>query len=194
MVSWQEDLPLLEPDPYTLVERAELKSRVWQAIQSLPKRERQVILLFHINAYSRAEIAAFLEVSETTVKRHLASARQRLKEGMLQMVQDDLQDQRPSRNGQFVSRVSAFTQQFSSLIDGGQSIVRSLLALAQQQEDPRFQEALAQVRLDVEQGATLSAAMARYPEFFNEPYIQAVEKGEGSDLRAALKHLAHGTD
>jgi len=71
---------------------------------------------------------------------------------------------------------------------------RSLLLLAQQQEDLRFQEVLTQVRLDVEQGSTLSAAMARYPELFNAPFIQAVEKGEGSDLRAALHHLAHPAD
>jgi RNA polymerase sigma factor (sigma-70 family) len=66
-------------DPFLLAERSELHDRVFAAIQTLPEQERIATTLFYINEFSRKEIAAFLEVLITTVKKRLYTARQQLR-------------------------------------------------------------------------------------------------------------------
>src|SRR6266576_1799659 len=56
--------------------------------------------------------------------------------------------------------LSIFTRQFSVMIDAGLPLVQCLEILAQQQDNKYFQQILLQVRQDVEEGSTLSAAMA----------------------------------
>src|ERR671916_3248073 len=59
--------------------------------------------------------------------------------------------------------LSIFTRQFSVMIDAGLPLVQCLDILSQQQENKYFARVLVQVRQDVEEGSTLSAAMARHP-------------------------------
>jgi RNA polymerase sigma factor (sigma-70 family) len=75
--------PLLHdtaPGPAALAQRNAVEEHVWTAIQSLGERERTVTVLFYISEYSRQEIGWYLGISETTVKRSLATARRHLKE------------------------------------------------------------------------------------------------------------------
>ena len=65
-----------------------------------------------MGGYSQEEISGFLEVPVTTVKKRLQTARQRLKERMLVMVQDDFQQQAPSRNTQFADEIAAALREF----------------------------------------------------------------------------------
>ncbi len=83
----------------------ETQITIQQVIAALPERERQVTLLFYIRDHSQQEIADYLEVPVTTVKSRLHTARSYLRERMIQMVQDNLQPQRPSKNEQFVQEV-----------------------------------------------------------------------------------------
>src|ERR687890_1352640 len=66
--------------------------------------------------------------------------------------------------------LSVFTRQFSVMIDAGLPLVQCLEILAQQQENKYFQQVLLQVRQDVEEGATLAAAMSRHPRVFDQLY------------------------
>ena len=59
--------------------------------------------------------------------------------------------------------LAIFTRQFSVMIDAGLPLVQCLDILSQQQQNKYFQQVLAQVRQDVEEGSTLAAAMARTP-------------------------------
>ena len=63
--------------------------------------------LYYIAEYSQSEVAAFLGVPVTTVKKRLFAARRRLKERMLTMVEDTLHQQRPSREDRFALTVQA---------------------------------------------------------------------------------------
>lgn len=80
------EIPALEPDPHMIIEDAELKAKVMEAIQALPEKEQEVTKLFYINGYSQKEIAHLLELPLTTVKKRLQYARRNLKGIMASMV------------------------------------------------------------------------------------------------------------
>jgi type IV pilus assembly protein PilC len=87
--------------------------------------------------------------------------------------------------------LSIFTRQFSVMIDAGLPLVQCLEILAQQQENKYFQQILLQVRQDVEEGSTLSAAMARHPRVFDQLFSNMVEAGEtGGILDLILQRLS----
>src|SRR5512132_979899 len=87
--------------------------------------------------------------------------------------------------------LAIFTRQFSVMIDAGLPLVQCLEILAQQQENKSFQMVLLQVRQDVEEGSTLSAAMARHPRVFDQLYSNMVEAGEtGGILDLILQRLS----
>jgi type IV pilus assembly protein PilC len=87
--------------------------------------------------------------------------------------------------------LSIFTRQFSVMIDAGLPLVQCLEILAQQQDNKYFQQILMQVRQDVEEGSTLSAAMARHPRVFDQLYANMVEAGEtGGILDLILQRLS----
>jgi hypothetical protein len=54
-------------------------------------------MLFYGTGYTLKEIAAFLEVPVTTIKKRLYDARQQLKDELVDVMRDVLQEQRPSR-------------------------------------------------------------------------------------------------
>ena len=59
-------------------EREDL-SFVWQAVKSLPPKQREVIHLFYQEGYSTAEIAGILSRNESTVRSDLKRGREALK-------------------------------------------------------------------------------------------------------------------
>lgn len=99
------DVPVDSHNPPEIAETNELRERVQRAISVLPERERLVIVLFYGTGYTLKEIAAFLEIPVTTVKKRLYDARQRLKDGLIDVMRDVLQEQRPSITGTFPAKV-----------------------------------------------------------------------------------------
>jgi RNA polymerase sigma factor (sigma-70 family) len=178
-----------EPLAHTI--RAEHATAVREAIAALPENERMVTLLFYINDYSRAEVGAFLGISPVMVKKRLASARTRLHERLLTLMQDDLHELRPSHDTIFAERVLAFTKLFSGLVDSGLSLTASLEKLAEQENDTELRDAILQIRADLLAGSRLSHAMEKYPRYFPEPYLAVIREGEYSgELEVALERLA----
>lgn len=74
--------------------------------------------------------------------------------------------------------LAIFTKQFSVMIDAGLPLVQCIDILGEQQENEFFKESLTQVRQDVEEGATLAAAMAKHPKVFDQLYVNMVDAGE----------------
>lgn len=74
--------------------------------------------------------------------------------------------------------LAVFTKQFSVMIDAGLPLVQCIDILGEQQENEFFKQSLVQVRQDVEEGATLAAAMAKHPKVFDQLYVNMVEAGE----------------
>jgi RNA polymerase sigma factor (sigma-70 family) len=110
------ELPTGGAGPEALYEHKEQRLAVWRAIRELPEHERMVTTLFYINDYSQNEIAAFLEIPLTTIKKRLFCARRKLRERMLAMVREALQEKRPSRNEQFAETVTLFNEALDSFI------------------------------------------------------------------------------
>ena len=50
----------------------------WAAVRSLPRRQAQVVALFYLEDRAVADVAAILDMTQGTVKRHLYDARQAL--------------------------------------------------------------------------------------------------------------------
>lgn len=87
--------------------------------------------------------------------------------------------------------LAIFTRQFSVMIDAGLPLVQCLEILGAQQQDKGFQRIIDAVRGDVEQGATLQAAMAKHPKAFNDLYVNMVGAGEaGGILDVILQRLS----
>jgi RNA polymerase sigma factor (sigma-70 family) len=61
------------------VERAELRSRLEEALMSLSPVQREVVLLHDLEGWKHDEIAARLELSSMMSRRHLSDARKRLR-------------------------------------------------------------------------------------------------------------------
>jgi RNA polymerase sigma factor (sigma-70 family) len=99
------DMVSQQPGPEEAMEKQEMQANVFKLIQTLPENEREVVALFYIGQYSQKEIGAFLDVPVSTVKMRLYTARTRLKERIITMVQDYLQANRPSNSDQFTQDV-----------------------------------------------------------------------------------------
>jgi RNA polymerase sigma factor (sigma-70 family) len=81
--------------PLEEIEDRETNQAVIDSIRALPRHERAAVTLFYINGYSMNEVGEFLDVPAATVKSRLHSARQKLKERMVAMVQDTLRQHAP---------------------------------------------------------------------------------------------------
>jgi type IV pilus assembly protein PilC len=87
--------------------------------------------------------------------------------------------------------LAVFTRQFSVMIDAGLPLVQCLDILAEQQHNAFFKDVLRQVRQNVEEGATLYAALEKHPKVFDALYTHMVEAGEtGGVLDLILQRLA----
>ena len=87
--------------------------------------------------------------------------------------------------------MAVFSRQFATMINAGLPILRALAILADQTETTELKKILTEVRLDVEQGSSLSAAMQKHPGAFNNLYIAMIRSGEtGGVLDMVLLRLA----
>ena len=88
--------------------------------------------------------------------------------------------------------ISIFTRQFSVMIDAGLPLVQCLEILGQQQDHKSFQKVILQIRQDVESGSSLSEAMRKHPQAFDDLYVNMVAAGEaGGILDTILQRLAN---
>ncbi len=76
------------PAPDDALHRKELRQRVLGAIQALPDNQRATTQLFYVDGYSQKEVAEFMKVPVTTVKKRLHEARKRMRASMLYTEED----------------------------------------------------------------------------------------------------------
>ncbi len=87
--------------------------------------------------------------------------------------------------------LAIFSRQFSTMVNSGLSLVRTMSILEQQTTNKRLREIIAAVRTDVEAGRPLSDAMARHPKAFSSLYVNMVKAGEtGGVLDEVLDRVA----
>jgi type IV pilus assembly protein PilC len=87
--------------------------------------------------------------------------------------------------------VSIFAQMFAVMMGSGVPLVRCLSILQGQTENMTFQKVIQQLKVDVEGGSTLSAALGKHPRIFDTLFVNLVKAGEaGGILDGILQRLA----
>jgi type II secretory pathway component PulF len=74
--------------------------------------------------------------------------------------------------------VIMFTRQLVTLYKAGLPFLSSIDAISKQTSNPALKRVLADIRKNVEGGATLSSSLARHPKVFPEVYVATVLAGE----------------
>jgi len=83
------------------------------------------------------------------------------------------------------------TRQLATMVSSGMSLLRSLYVIEEQTESDLLGEKWADVRTDVEAGISLSDALKKHPDVFNQLYTAMVEAGEtGGILDSTLQRVA----
>lgn len=84
-----------------------------------------------------------------------------------------------------------FSRQLATLVNAGLPLAQSLQTVSEQTRNKYFKSIVARIITDVESGASLSGAMATYPDVFDEIYVNLIAAGESSGtLDKALERLA----
>ena len=83
------------------------------------------------------------------------------------------------------------TRQLSTMVNSGMSLLRALYVIEEQTENDKLRDIFIEVRKDIEAGVSLSNALQRHPEVFNELYVAMVQAGEtGGILDMTLQRVA----
>lgn len=116
------------------------------------------------------------------------------------LVQEDKHGRKDGGNFGFFSTKSkkvklgelvVFTRQLSTMISAGVPLAKSLAALQADAANPYMKVVLGGITKEVESGAPLGDAFAKYPDVFSEVYVNMVRAGEeGGILDEILKRLA----
>src|ERR671935_1020925 len=111
----------------------------------------------------------------------------------------DIVEQKPASAGDLLARfkrvkateLTVATRQLSTMISSGMSLLRALYVLEDQAENDKLKEAFTGIRKDVEAGISLSEALSRHPDIFNELFVAMVHAGEtGGILEETLHRVA----
>jgi type IV pilus assembly protein PilC len=97
----------------------------------------------------------------------------------------------PGSNKVKTKDLVVFTRQFSTMVNAGVPILRSLTLLKDQSASLPLKKALESVVADIQGGANLSDALAKHPNAFQPIYVNMVRAGEaGGILDKVLNRLA----
>src|SRR5688572_6555211 len=111
----------------------------------------------------------------------------------------DIEEQTPASAGDILARFRRVkaddlviaTRQLSTMVNSGMSLLRALYIIEEQTENDKLRDVFIEVRKDVEAGVSLSGALQKHPEAFNELYVAMVEAGEtGGILDQTLVRVA----
>ncbi len=84
-----------------------------------------------------------------------------------------------------------FVRQLSTMISAGVPLARGLSTLQDSPQSPYFREVLTKITKDVESGTQLGDAFGKFPDVFDEVFVNMVKAGEeGGILDEILKRLA----
>lgn len=87
--------------------------------------------------------------------------------------------------------VVIFTRQFATMIDSGLPLVQALQILGNGHDNKAFKKVLVGTKETIESGDSLAAGLKKYPDAFDDLYINMVAAGEaGGILDVILERLA----
>ena len=87
--------------------------------------------------------------------------------------------------------IVVFTRQLSTMISAGVPLTKAMATLEDQTESAYFKKVINDLSKDIEGGMTIGDSMAKFPNVFDEVYVNMVKAGEsGGILDEILKRLA----
>ncbi|GAA4853446.1 type II secretion system F family protein [Luteimonas vadosa] len=87
--------------------------------------------------------------------------------------------------------IAVFSRQLATMIKSGVPIVQALEIIGNGNKNPRMQEMVNGLRLDIEGGSSIYEAMSKYPVQFDELYRNLVKAGESAGvLETVLETIA----
>jgi general secretion pathway protein F len=143
------------------------------------------------------ESRGLLEGDTAKHVRQILRERQLLPVKVTEVTQRDSSKQKSFsiRRGLSASELALLTRQLATLSQSGLPLEEALLAVSQQNENPRAQSILLGVRSKVMEGHTLADGLGDFPAAFPELYRATVAAGEQSGhLDAVLERLAEFTE
>jgi type IV pilus assembly protein PilC len=91
--------------------------------------------------------------------------------------------------------LSVFNRQMAVMFNAGLPVTQALQILATQQKNKYFQNALLEIRKEVEAGSTLSNALRKFPDIYSDLYTSMIQAGEASgNLDTILLRLSEYTE
>lgn len=102
---------------------------------------------------------------------------------------------RPGGGKVSIQDLANLTRQLATLLKANIPLVDSLVAVAEQMENPTLRDTVSDVKNQVNEGSTLHKAMSKYPNVFNNIYLTMCEAGEATGtLDIILIRLAEFTE
>src|SRR3989338_5088540 len=96
----------------------------------------------------------------------------------------------PSPRSVSPREIVSFTRQLCDLVEASVPLLRVLQIVSRQTRQPYFKSVIEQMYLFVQNGGSLSGAMARHPDIFPMFYVNMVKTGEaGGQLDKVLQRL-----
>ncbi|MEA2472298.1 MAG: type pilus assembly protein PilC [Thermoleophilaceae bacterium] len=147
-------------------------------------------------AFKAVDLQGVPTRGELDAESKVAVSQQLRSKGMIVL---DIEEQKNTDIGDYLGRfkrvkaqeLTIATRQLSTMISSGMSLLRALYVLEEQARSDKFREAITSIRMDVEAGISLSAALERHPDIFNGLYIAMVSAGEvGGILESTLDRVA----
>ncbi len=128
----KEEVPLekaayiVDPSPWpdAALARKEWAALLDQALASLSEAEQTTLTLHYIREHSLREVAAFLEVSPTTIKNRLRSAKKKMHGRLLTMTREHMAQEAPSQDKSFARKV--LTKVEATCLPGASALVGSI--------------------------------------------------------------------
>lgn len=85
-----------------------------------------------------------------------------------------------------------FSRQLATMLESGVTLIRSIDVILSQVESEKLSKTLISVKSSIEQGGSLSTALANHPKVFNQFWVSLVEVGEASGtIPNVLNKLAY---
>jgi type IV pilus assembly protein PilC len=134
-------------------------------------------------AFKALDIAGAPSKGEVEAEDKQAVAQQLRGKGLIVL---DIEENVPKNAGDIFARFKRVssdelviaTRQFATMVSSGMSLLRALYVIEEQTENDKLKEVYVAVRKDVEAGISLSDALAKHPDTFNELYVAMVQAGE----------------
>jgi type IV pilus assembly protein PilC len=99
------------------------------------------------------------------------------------------------RNRVPLKELAIFSRELATMVSAGVPILKSLAILERQTESRLLATSVADIRVEIERGASLSAALTKHPKVFGNLYVSMIKAGEtGGVLENVLDRIAQNLE